>query len=152
MYRGCVQVVDEEQMKELESMDALYKAEKPGEKLSKTILVVEDDELMGQFITQALQDEVSYRTLIATDAFRALSIVRNIKPSLFLLDYLLPKMNGIELYDQLHSAAGLEDVPTIFISAVPPIKQLKKRRIYYLEKPFELDEFLRKIKEILAEE
>jgi len=133
-------------------MNARYEAGKPGEALSKTILVVEDDQLMGQFIAQALRDETTYRTLIATDAFRALSIVRNIKPSLFLLDYLLPKMNGIELYDRLHSAAGLEDVPTIFISAVPPIKQLEKRHIYYMEKPFELDEFLQKIKELLAEE
>lgn len=130
-------------------MDTLYKAEKPKEALRKTILVVEDDELMGQFITQALQDEASYQTVLATDAFRALSIVRSLKPSLFLLDYQLPKMNGIELYDLLHSAAGLEDVPTIFVSAIPPIKQLAKRHIYYMEKPFELDEFLQKIKEIL---
>lgn len=133
-------------------MNGRYKAGKPRESLSKTILVVEDDELMGQFITQALQDEASYQTVLATDAFRALSIVRNLKPSLFLLDYQLPKMNGIELYDLLHSAAGLEDVPTIFISAIPPIKQLTKRHIYYMEKPFELDEFLQKIKELLAEE
>ena len=133
-------------------MNALYKAGKPREALRKTILVVEDDELMGQFITQALQDEASYQTVLATDAFRALSIVRNLKPSLFLLDYLASQMNGLELYDQLHSAAGLEDVPTIFISAIPPIKQLAKRHIYYLEKPFELDEFLRKIKEFLEEE
>ncbi|MGI9061189.1 MAG: response regulator [Ktedonobacteraceae bacterium] len=133
-------------------MDTLYKAEKPKEALRKTILVVEDDELMGQFITQALQDEASYQTVLATDAFRALSIVRSLKPSLFLLDYQLPKMNGIELYDLLHSAAGLEDVPTIFVSAIPPIKQLAKRHIYYMEKPFELDEFLQKIKEILEGE
>jgi CheY-like chemotaxis protein len=61
-------------------------------------------------------------------------------------------MNGIELYDRLHTAGGLEDVPTLFMSAVPPLKELEKRRISYLEKPFELDEFLRKIKELLAEE
>lgn len=133
-------------------MDVQYEAGKQRESMSKIILVVEDDQLMGQFITQALQDETTYQTLIATDAFRAISIVRNIKPSLFLLDYQLPKMNGIELYDQLHSAAGLQDVPTIFISAVPPIKELEKRHIYYMAKPFELDEFLQKIKQLLAEE
>src|ERR1700676_883043 len=110
-------------------MDAYYEIRRQRKSMSKTILVVEDDELMGQFISQALRDEASYQTLIATDAFRAISMVRNIKPSLFLLDYQLPKMNGIELYDRLHSAAGLEDVPTIFISGVPPIKELAKRHI-----------------------
>ena len=120
--------------------------------MDKTILVVEDDELMGEFITQALQREASYNTILATDAYRALSMVRNIKPSLFLLDYMLPQMDGIELYDRLHSAGGLEDVPTLFMSVVPPIKALKMRHIGYIEKPFELDDFLRKIKELLEEE
>ena len=119
--------------------------------MDKTILVVEDDELMGEFITQALQREASYHTLLATDAYRALSIVRNMKPSLFLLDYMLPQMNGVELYDRLHTEGGLEDVPTLFMSVVPPIKALEKRRIGYIEKPFELDEFLRKIRELLEE-
>ncbi len=120
--------------------------------MDKTILVVEDDELMGQFITQALQREASYNTILATDAYRALSIVRNIKPSLFLLDYMLPQMDGIELYDRLHSAGGLEDVPTLFMSVIPPIKSLAQRRIGYIEKPFELDDFLQKIKELLEKE
>lgn len=133
-------------------MDALYEARRQSLPADKTILIVEDDELMGQFIIQTLQSEASYRTLLATDAFRALNIVRNVKPSLFLLDYLLPQMDGVELYDRLHAAGGLKDVPTLFMSAVPPIKELKKRHISYLEKPFELDEFLGKIKELLAGE
>lgn len=133
-------------------MDAVYEARRQALPVDKTILIVEDDELMGQFIIQTLQGETPYRTLLATDAFRALNIVRTVKPSLFLLDYFLPQMNGIELYDRLHAAGGLKDVPTMFMSAVPPIKELKKRRVCYLEKPFELDEFLRKIKELLAEE
>ena len=133
-------------------MDARNGARKQSLSIDKTILIVEDDQLMGQFVMQALQGEASYRTILATDAFRALSIVRNIKPSLFLLDYFLPQMNGIELYDRLHTAGGLEDVPTLFMSAVPPIKELEKRRVCYMEKPFELDEFMQKVKELLAEE
>ena len=134
-------------------MDAHYEVGKRGPVAEdKTILIVEDDELMGQFIVQTLQGEASYQTLLATNAFRALNIVRSVKPSLFLLDYLLPQMNGIELYDRLHAAGGLEDVPTLFMSAVPPIKELEKRRISYMEKPFELDEFMQKIKELLEEE
>ncbi|HYK84253.1 MAG TPA: response regulator [Ktedonobacteraceae bacterium] len=133
-------------------MDALYEARRQSLPADKTILIVEDDELMGQFIIQTLQSEASYRTLLATDAFRALNIVRNIKPSLFLLDYFLPQMNGVELYDRLHAAGGLKDVPTLFMSAVPPIKELEERHISYMEKPFELDEFLGKIRELLAQE
>ena len=137
-------------------MDASYRKAydeegEQGESIGKTILIVEDDELMGQFFIQTLRDEASYSIILATDAFRAMSIVRTIKPALFLLDYQLPQMNGLELYDQLHKAGGLQDVPTLFVSAVPPIKELEKRHIYYVEKPFELDQFLQKIKELLSD-
>jgi len=118
--------------------------------ISKTVLVVEDDQYVGEFMTQALEDIGFYHVVLATDAFRALNIVRNLKPSLFLLDYQLPQMNGVELYDRLQEAGGLEDVPALFISANPPLKELEKRRIYFMKKPFELDEFLQKVKELLT--
>ena len=131
--------------------EAYYEESKQGESIGKTILIVEDDELMGQFFIQTLRDEASYNIILAADAFRAMSIVRNIKPALFLLDYQLPHMNGIELYDRLHKASGLQDVPTLFVSAIPPIKELEKRHVYYMEKPFELDQFVQKIKELLSD-
>lgn len=86
----------------------------------KTILVVEDDQYIGEYIAQVLRHEGPYDILMATDAFRALNIVKNRKPELFLLDCQLPQMNGIELYDRLQKAGGLEDVPALFISANPP--------------------------------
>lgn len=117
----------------------------------KTILVVEDDQYVGEFITQALTSEGQYHVVLAVDAFRALNIVRNLKPALFLLDYQLPQMNGIELYDRLQKAGGLEDVPVLFVSANPPQEELNKRQIYSMKKPFELEEFLQKVKELLSE-
>ncbi len=126
-------------------------AREQGDRPCKTILVVEDDQYIGEFIVQVLTREGPYHILLATDAFRALNIVRNHKPALFLLDYQLPQMNGIELYDRLQKAGGLDDVPVLFISANPPQEELKKRCIHFIKKPFELEEFLQKIRELLSE-
>src|SRR5438874_2112666 len=111
----------------------------------KTILVVEDDADVGEFFVLALRQETPYQGILAGDGFQALKIVRSLKPDLFVLDYQLPSMNGIELYDHLHATEGLEEVPALFMSANLPTGELKKRRVYYIRKPFELDELLEKI-------
>jgi len=116
----------------------------------KTILVVEDDVGIGSFLTQAISQETRHQAMLVTDGFQALNAITSIKPSLFILDYQLPRMNGIELYDKLHATQGLEDVPAILISARLPKLDIEKRNIVGMSKPLELDEFLHTIEELLA--
>ena len=116
----------------------------------KSILVVEDDSDIGLFLVQAISQETPHQALLVTDGFQALKAIASIKPNLFILDYWLPSMNGIELYDRLHATRGLEDVPTIMISAQLPRRELHKRNIHSLNKPLELDEFLRLIERLLG--
>jgi CheY-like chemotaxis protein len=117
----------------------------------KTILVVEDDSDLAEFFVQALKDETPHQVMLVADGFQALKMVRSIKPDLFVLDYQLPSMDGIELYDQLHTTEGLEDVPALFMSANAPTGELKKRRVYYIKKPFELDDMLKTIENLLSD-
>lgn len=116
----------------------------------KSILVVEDDSDIGSFLVQAISQETPHQAMLVTDGFQALKAITNLKPDLFILDYWLPSMNGIELYDRLHTTKGLEDIPTIMISAQLPKRELEKRDIHSLHKPLELDEFLRLIERLLG--
>ncbi|MHB8600139.1 MAG: response regulator [Ktedonobacteraceae bacterium] len=121
---------------------------------SKTILVVEDDADLGELILQLLdlhseQEKTAYHAIVAVDSMQALEAVKSIKPDLFLLDYYLPRMNGLELYDRLHSLPGLEQVPTIFISANPPRQEIEKRNLVSLKKPFNLRLLLHTIDRLL---
>src|SRR5438270_6391412 len=88
----------------------------------KTVLVVEDDTGIGSFLVQAISQETPHHAMLVTDGLQAIKAVSNIKPSLLILDYQLPHMNGIELYDRLHTTKGLEDIPAIMISARLPRK------------------------------
>jgi DNA-binding response OmpR family regulator len=115
----------------------------------KTILVVEDDAGIGTFLVQAILQETPYQAMLVTDGFQALSAVNNIRPSLFILDYQLPRMNGIELYDQLHIIEGLEEVPAIVMSARLPKNEIEKRQLIGMSKPLELDDLLFTIEKLL---
>ncbi len=77
--------------------------------------------------------------LTAHDAFR---LVRDSTPALFLFDYHLPSMTGLQLYDQLYALPRFKTIPAILMSASLPRAELKRRGILGLDKPFDLDELL----------
>ncbi len=116
----------------------------------KTVLVVEDDTGIGTFLIQAIHQETHYQAMLVTDGFQALKAVANIKPGLFILDYQLPRMNGIELYDHLHAIPGMDHIPAIIVSARLPRHEIEKRKIIGISKPLELDDFLQTIEKLLG--
>jgi len=115
----------------------------------RTMLIVEDDEYIGEVLVQAIIQETSYLAVLVPDGQAALHTAAEIKPSLFILDYQLPRMNGIELYDRLHAMPDLNMVPAMMISARLPQKELEKRDILGMHKPLDLDEFLQAIDSLL---
>ena len=112
------------------------------------ILVVEDDENIGTFVVQALTSETPYKAILVTDGLQALNIVDEVKPRLFITDYRLPYMNGIELYDRIRPK--IDDTPTIIMSAYMPEQEVQKRKLVSLNKPFELDDLLNTVERLLA--
>src|SRR5437667_1871869 len=95
----------------------------------KTILIIEDDTAIGSFLVEAIEQETAHQALLATDGYQALKVVDDIKPGLFLIDYSLPYLNGLELYDRLHATKKLEHVPALMLSAICHWEEAKKRKI-----------------------
>jgi DNA-binding response OmpR family regulator len=119
---------------------------------TKTILLVEDDPYISSFLEEAIEQETPYRAIVASDGNAALKLVRHFTPCLFLLDYGLPDMNGIELYDRLHINRALAPIPAILITANRhlPQQQMQQRQLIIFRKPFDLDSFLATIETLLA--
>lgn len=116
----------------------------------KTILLVEDDIDLSECIVAAIETVTSYQVVLVPDGFEALKIASTLKPDLFLLDYHLPNMDGLELYERLHTTRGLEAIPTLFLTAYPFSLAIRGRKIISMKKPFEFDELLQVIRELLA--
>jgi len=115
----------------------------------KTILLVEDDAAIAELLVQMITQETTHRVFGVPDGPQALAFVRDIKPHLLILDYRLPTMHGIELYDRLHTTEGFERIPTIMISANVPQNEIKRRQIMFMRKPFDIYALLEAIQRLL---
>ena len=118
----------------------------------QTILVVAGDADMGAFLHCALLQEAAYHVLLAMEGFEALKVTNYITPHLFILNYHLLGMNGIELYDRLHARHDLQATPAILLSTyLPPYQQeITKRNMRGMSIPLELDELLATVKTLIA--
>ena len=119
---------------------------------AKTILIVEDDEDIGEFLTLAISQMAHKVAFVSTTSATALEVVRHVKPNLLLLDYRLDEMNGVELYDHIHAIEGFETVPAIVMSASLGRfqQEIEQRHLSGLEKPFSLDELSQAIEQALS--
>lgn len=124
-----------------------------GQPTHKTILIIEDDEAIGYFLTMAIQTETPYLPLLLSSGNQALQQIREKKPDLLLLDYHLPGINGIDLYDQLQATNEISNIPTILLTANTSRQmssEAERRKLMILTKPLELDDFLHLVGELLA--
>jgi CheY-like chemotaxis protein len=119
-----------------------------------TILLVEDDEDTREFLTLAITTETPYRVFSMENGFdvlQRLDEVRAIRPVLLLLDYRLPSMTALDLYQQLHTTEELGSVPALIVTADPLDEDtksiLKERNVALLEKPFDIDDLIRYIRQ-----
>ena len=117
---------------------------------SATILIVEDDTDTGEFLRQVIDEETPYTTAVVPDGPRALEKAQQVHPCLLLLDYLLPGMSGLEVYDRLQNMEETRGVPAIMMSATLPIEELQRRGIYQLRKPMDIGNVIRMVTHALA--
>jgi two-component system response regulator (stage 0 sporulation protein F) len=117
---------------------------------SATILIVEDDTDLGEFLQQAIDAETPYTTTVVADGAHALEKAQQVHPCLLLLDYRLPGMTGLEVYDRLQDMEGTRGVPAIMMRAIPPTEELQRRGIYQLRQPKDTGNVIRMITHALA--
>jgi two-component system sensor histidine kinase ChiS len=118
---------------------------------TRVVVVVEDDEPIGELLAGVINEEEGYRAIHVTGPSEALRAMEQIKPDLLVLDVGLPGMSGLELYDRLHEDERLRSVPVMFETAVSRehAAEFRKRGIRkVLQKPFDLNELIAGIKEL----
>ena len=78
--------------------------------LQKSILIVEDEPLLGSLLRQRLEKE-AFQVMLARDGEEALSIIKGQKvPDLVLLDLILPKLSGFEIMEKINNDPALASV------------------------------------------
>ncbi len=82
-----------------------------------TVLVADDDTAILDFLSKALS-KFGYEVLKAKNGGEALSIIREVKPRLVLLDILMPGIDGVDICKVMRADIELAAIPVIFLSAL----------------------------------
>ncbi|MDY7020826.1 MAG: response regulator transcription factor [Cyanobacteriota bacterium] len=115
--------------------------------MSTQILLVEDDDALAQFLKQELAYE-GYEVSVEQDGMNGLVQARESNPDLIILDWMLPRLSGIEVCRRLRSSHN--HVPIILLTAKDEVSDrvtgLDSGADDYIIKPFSLEEFLARVR------
>lgn len=117
--------------------------------MSHTLLLVDDEAGVIDFMASFLREE-GYRIATATTGREALLKAKEAKPSLVVLDWMLPGMNGIEVCRELRKLGGMGIIMvTARTEESDKIIGLEVGADDYLTKPFSLRELAARIRSVL---
>lgn len=117
--------------------------------MAKTVLIVEDDRNIADLLRLYLEKE-GYEVTIAPDGLKGVEKFRALKPTLVLLDVMLPGMDGWGVCRTIRAEAK---TPIIMLTAKSETEDkvmgLKQGADDYITKPFEMKEVLARIEAVL---
>jgi len=79
------------------------------------ILIVEDDPLISRMYQKIFTFE-NYEVVMASDGEEGLTKARAEKPTLILLDIMMPKLNGLEVLEKLKAETELKNIPVVMLT------------------------------------
>lgn len=120
------------------------------------ILIADDEAHIRILMEQTLEDleDQGVELLLATNGAEALEIIQTQKPNLVFLDVMMPKMNGFEVCQIVKQNVSTQDIHIIMLTAKgQEFDQQKGKEMganFYMTKPFDPDEIVKKASEILG--
>ncbi|MEB3885798.1 response regulator transcription factor [Lyngbya sp. CCY1209] len=115
--------------------------------MASKILIVEDDATLAQFLKQELSYE-GYDVNVEQDGMAGMMAIRESHPDLVILDWMLPRLSGIEICRRLRDSYNR--IPIILLTAKDEVSDrvsgLDAGADDYIIKPFSLEEFLARVR------
>jgi DNA-binding NarL/FixJ family response regulator len=116
--------------------------------MSYKILVIEDDQYLGELVTDALQLS-GYSTHLAMNGIEGLDCIHRINPDLVLCDITMPLLDGMSLVETIRKDYRYDDLPFIFMTARSSPGDVRtgmsKGADDYMTKPFTVKELLQTV-------
>jgi len=116
------------------------------------VLIVEDDEALCELLSYNLEKE-GYRVGVSRDGEDAMLSAEETPPDLVVLDWMLPKVSGIEVCRRLRARTSTRNTPIIMLTArgeeYDRVRGLDTGADDYLSKPFSMTELFARIRAVL---
>jgi DNA-binding response OmpR family regulator len=121
---------------------------------SRKILIVDDDIHTQKLLTEALSNH-KYETEVASDGFSAGIKIKEFKPSLIILDLIMPGMNGFEVCRQIKEKSSTSHIKILAITGYDT-KENRDRIMEagaddYLSKPLEISKLIQHLEVLLKQ-
>lgn len=118
------------------------------------ILVVEDDNFLRDLLARKLSQE-NAQFIAAIDGENALKLIDQDKPSIVLLDLILPGIDGFEVLNKIKQNPEVSDVPVVILSNLGQDSDIQKAKElgaddFLIKANFSIDEVISKIKELIG--
>ena len=117
-------------------------------------IMVVDDEVGALTLIGIMLERGGFTVLKARDAFEALDMLRESTPDLFILDVMMPRMDGIELCQEIRSRPPTSSTPIIILSARGDAESVEKGfeagANDYLSKPILHHDLVTKVRTMLG--
>jgi len=104
---------------------------------SNKILVIDDSRVIRVRVKEMLPPG-NFEVLEAKDGLEGLNLIRQERPNLIMLDFLLPKLSGWEVFQEIQKNADLQKIPLVLMSG------RKEEVIEKIQEPFQYFEFIPK--------
>ncbi|MGQ0738720.1 MAG: response regulator transcription factor [Bacteroidota bacterium] len=119
--------------------------------MSKTkVLYVEDELFLGKIVRESLESR-SFEVIMEADGAKVLSLFKEAKPDICVLDVMLPHKDGFTIADEIRELD--EEVPIIFLTAKTQTEDVVKGFSLggndYIRKPFSMEELIVRIQHLL---
>jgi len=120
----------------------------------KRIMVIEDDKFLSSLMKVRLEKE-GFTVIQAFDGEEAVELLKTERPSLVVLDLIMPKVTGFEVLETISMTPGLEKVPVIILSNLAQDSDVQKAKEfgakeYFVKVKISVDDVVKKIR-VLAE-
>lgn len=124
----------------------------PAPRGRKTVLIVDDEQDLRESVSMALESQ-GYDVIIAEDGREGISAAATHTPSLILVDYRMPELNGVEFLEELRNTEGLTETPVIIITVDPELELRRNASQLgiqgFLVKPFSMEELMQTVTNLL---
>lgn len=123
------------------------------EEFSESVLLADDSQTFLMCIG-ILVKRFGYKVYLAKNGLEALKTAKEKKPSIIVLDYMMPKIDGSSLLSMIRKDKELKDTPVIVVTAYGSTKKELEDLgcCYFLKKPVDISEFYRAIRQCLSGE
>ena len=122
--------------------------------MPKKILIIDDADDVSE-LTQRVLTTRGYQVITLADGSQVFETLQTQKPDLIILDMLLPDKNGDEICHEIKSDSNYKHIPIIITTGQAIVDESQQeipgllRPDDYLPKPFEIEELLDKIENLL---